>query len=450
MLTILFSADLCAQDTVRVSLQEFIERGLERSGQVSYEHRSVEMAENRASQARASRILPSVNLSTNHGLIPGVRSNEDLPANQWYLDPNLDNDWEDWAIFTRAEIEAIQPIFTWGAINKAIRAAELGAEAAKNEFEAHKSGIEMQLYELYFSYLLAVEVGRILEDAQSTIDQVERQINQMEEDGDPGLRERDIFEFEIQKSEFEIQKTDVQQSMARIERIWDYILANDRQTVFLPEEDFLDPIPFELEAFDFYQASAMEQRPEMKGVEAGIAAMENSVEAIRAQSYPSLFIGLTGSFAHTPNRPRQSNPFIINNTNYLSGAVGFGIRQNLNFVSIRNRVERERIEYNRVRDLQDALSDGIALELNEAYQDAVIAESKVRNLENALRTTRQWVRQEQLNYDFGMGEVEDLVDSVVKELELRVELKQSVFEMNKRVARLYMVSGMPITHLSIN
>jgi outer membrane protein TolC len=440
---------LFAQDTLRISLQEFIDRGIERSGQVQYDYGSVRLAENRVQQARSSRILPSINLDTNHGLIPGVSSQTDLPREHFYLDPNLENDWEDWAIFTRAEISAVQPLFAWGAINSAINAAEYGAQAAKKEFEARQKGVELMLYELYYSYLLAMEVERILIDAESTVNQIGNELDRMQEENDPDLRERDIFEYEIFISEFEIQKMEVQQSIARIQRIWNYAMG-EPSIVYKPMEEFLDPVPFEIEPFDYYQARATDLRPELQGVEAGVEAYKHSVEAIKSQNLPSLYLGLTASYANTPNRPRQSNPFIINNSNFATAAVGFGIRQNLNFSSIRNRVERERIEYNRVKDLRNALSDGIMLELNEQYMEAVVAETKVQQLENALRTTRNWVRHEQLNYDYGFGDVEDLVDSVRKELELRVELTQSIFEMNKKVAALFHASGLPITNLSLN
>ncbi len=438
-----------AQDTTRISLAEFIDRGLERSGQVQYEYGAVELAENRVGEARSRRILPSVNLNTNHGLIPGVKSDTDLPPEQFYLDPNLSNDWEDWAIFTRAEINAVQPIYTWGAVNKAIRAAELGAESARKEFEAKRKGAELQLFELYYSYLLATEIERILEDAESTLRQVGRQIEEMREEGDPNLKEKDIFQYEIYRSEFEIERTRVKEGVRRIQHIWNYILADSEGRVYLPREDFLDPLPFEIEPFETYQARALESRSEIRAVETGIEALRHSVDAIRAQNYPSFYIGMTASFANTPNRPRQSNPFIINNTNYLNAAVGFGIRQNLNFSSIRKQVQRQEIEYNRTQDLKHALSDAIILEISENYQDAVVAETRVRQLEEALKTTREWVRHEQLNYDFGIGEVEDLIDAVRKELELRVELKESIYDLNNKLAKLANAAGHSIRQLGL-
>lgn len=439
------------QDTLTVNLAEFIEKGLEHSGQMAYESRAVDLSENRVDRAKSQRFLPRIEFSSQHGVVPGVKSDvEELSENQYYLDPNLSNDWEDWAVFTRAEISAVQPVYSWGAIKSAIAAAEAGARAAEHQFNAATAEAEVQLFELYYSYLLAFEISKILEDAESQLERVSRQIETMREEGDPDLKESDVFKFEIFQDEFEVQRTEVKQSISSINRIWNYVLRANDAVTYQPAERFLDPVPIDIQSYDYYQQTAIASRPELKGVDAGIEALKSSKDAVKAQQYPFLFLGISGSFANTPNRPRQSNPFIVNNTNYASAAVGFGIRQNLNFTSIRNKIDRTDIEYNRVRDLKNALTDGIYLELNRAYREATVAEVRVNQTEEALTKARNWVRHEQLNYDIGFGDVEDLLDALQKELELRVELKQNVFDLNKKVAALYRASGIPVSQLSVN
>jgi outer membrane protein TolC len=441
---------LTAQDTVSVNLAEFIQRGLEKSGQVAYQGRAVDLAENRLDQAESQRFLPRVGLNTQHGIVPGVYSPLGLPDGQLYLDPNLENDWENWAVFTRAELSAVQPLFSWGAITKAIQAAEAGAKAAEYQFSAARKEAELQLFDLYYSYLLVKEIQVILDDASEQIQKVEDQIDEMREEGNPDLEESDVFKFEIYRSEFEVRKKEVEESTARVERVWDYILGGETDDIYEPAQQFLDPVPYEIEAFDYYQQMALSERPELIGVEYGIDALQKTSEAVRSQQYPLLFMGISGSYANTPNRPRQTNPFIINSTNYASAAIGFGIRQNLNFGSMKATAEKADIEYKRVQDLKTALTDGIILELNESYQEAVVADEKVKRTDEALVTARNWVRNEQLNYDIGFGDVENLLEAVQKELELRVQLKQSVYDFNKRVAALYKAAGIPIYQLSTN
>lgn len=440
-----------AQDTLSITLPDFIERGIERSGQADYLSNAVDLAENSVQQARNQRILPRINLSTQHGLIPGVDSNrEDLSPNEFYLDPNLTNDWENWAIFTRAEVNAAQPIYTWGAISNAINATEAAANAARFRFEAEKSEIELRLFDLYYSYQLALEMERILNEAEEQLRQVERQLNEMQEEGDPDLDQSDVFKFNIFKAEFEVQREEVLQSLDNVRRIWSYILDPSQNTVYQPESLYLDAVPFELEPYSYYESVAMDERPELMGANAGINAASSQIEAVKSQYYPSLFLGLSGSYANTPNRPRQSNPFIINSTNYASAAVGLSFRQNLNFFTTQTKVDRARIEKQQVEDLKLALTDGIVLELNETYRKAAVAQKRVTQLEEVFSISKNWVRQEQLDYDFGFGDVNDLLDAVQKELETRVELKQNTFELNKRVAELYKAAGMPVEQLRIN
>ncbi|MEX0928322.1 MAG: TolC family protein, partial [Balneolales bacterium] len=161
-LLFVFPALLQAQDTVRVSLQDFINRGIERSWLMDGERQNIELAENTFARARGSRILPEIELTTAHGLVPGVISRvPGIGEGSLYLDPNLENDWENWGIFTQAELSAIQPIYTWGAINNAINAAQAGATASRHEFDVERSGYELQLVELYYGRVLALEMERL-------------------------------------------------------------------------------------------------------------------------------------------------------------------------------------------------------------------------------------------------------------------------------------------------
>ena len=206
--------NLLAQDTLKVDLTEFIDRALNNSGEVSYQSHEIDLAQNRVQQAREKRILPEVRLDTQHGIVPGVVSQRDeLDKGEFYLDPNLSNDWENWAVFTRAEMRAVQPIYSWGAVSSAIQAAEAGARAAEYRFSTVENEAKIRLFELYYSYLLSIEIDRILDDAEDQLERVDERVQEMRDEGNPDLEESDVFKLEIYKSEFQTRKVEVQQSM---------------------------------------------------------------------------------------------------------------------------------------------------------------------------------------------------------------------------------------------
>jgi len=442
---------LQAQDTVRVSLQTFLERGIENSGQIDYEKQKVDLAENRVNQARSQRYLPKFELNTQHGIIPGVISQrDDLSKNEYYLDPNLENDWENWAIFTRAEVNAIQPIFAWGALKNAVKAAQSAAVAAQEQFNQQKADLRIRLFDLYQSYLLTSEILTLLDEAEGQINKIQQKIEKQQEEGSSEFDESDFFKFKVYKSEFEMRAAEVRENADMTQRIWNYVLQADENTVYMPDTNFLDPVSQQIKELDYYRTNAITNRPEIEAIKAGINAAEYGLNAVKAQNYPTFFLGLNASFAYTPNRPRQSNPYIINSSNYASGAFGVGLRQNLDFFSMKTEVKKARIQQKQAKFLKDAAVDGIVLEINEAYKDASLSNVKVEKTNDALVTSKKWLRQEQLDYDFGIGETKDLIDAMKKELELRVQYKREVFEFNKNMAELYKKSGLPIIEMINN
>lgn len=450
---LVFPHNCSAQETLKISLSEFIDRALENSGKAKFEFQDVELAENRVLAAKSKRILPKIDFSSQHGLVPGVTSDSllpngrPLPEDEFYLDPDLENDWNNWAVFTRAEITAVQPVFTWGAINKAIEAARSGATVARQRYKAEEADIELRLFDLYYSYVLALEIERLLNEADEKIKQVDEGIESAREDEEQDVDESDVFKFKVFKAEFQSQRDEVIQRTRQVRELWEFVLKAEPGVNYQPENQFLDPVPANVQSLNFYVNAAQSNRPELKAAEAGIDMVSKAIEAKRAEFLPALFLGLTARFAHTPNRPRQDNPFIINSTNFADAGFGFSIRQNLNFTSLKSSIQRAQIERRKVHYLKDAAMEGIMLEINKSYTDAALAKAKLENQQEALVITKQWVRAEELDYDFGFGEVKDLLDAVKKELEIKLKLLELVFDFNSNMAKLHKAAGFPVNTL---
>ncbi|HYW36435.1 MAG TPA: TolC family protein [Balneolaceae bacterium] len=436
------------QDTVKVSLKQFVNRGVKNSKKIDAERQKVRLAQNRVRQTKSKRYLPDFELNTQHGLIPGVKSDrKDLSPNEYYLDPNLKNDFSNYSIFTRANLKAVQPIFTWGALRNAIKASRSAAVAARNKFQAQKKETKLRLYKLYQSYLLSLEVQRLLNRAQDEIDKVTKKLNEEKKKGKSNLSQSDLFKFKIFKSQFSIRAAQVKQNAQYIQRVWNYVLQAGDSTVFIPKDRFLDPVQTPIKTVGYYKSQAVSHRPEIQALNAGIRAANYGVKATQAENYPKLFAGVTANFAYTPNRPRQSNPFIINKSNYFTPAIGIGIRQNLNFFSIRYDVDKSKIKRQQAQSSKSAAIQGIVLQVNKKYKNASLSKIKIQKNHDALVTARKWVRQEELNADFNRGNPKNLIDALQKELELEVQYKQSIFNFNEDMAELYETSALPVTSL---
>ncbi len=439
-----------AQDTLRIDFNQFLKISLENSGQMKLVGTKVDLAENRKQLAKDQRFLPSLNFRSEHAVVPGVSSPEGRPEESIYLDPTAINDWGNPGLFTRFRIQGVQPIYTWGAINKAIEAAQTGIEATQQEYEATRAEIELRLYDLYHSYIFALEIERLLTDAEDKMEQIGRALEKAIEESPEDVDESDKYKFDVFRAQFGIQRAEVEQSLLFVHETWKYALRNDEGTIYEPEIRFLDPIEKQVQEIDFYQNSALNNRAELLGLELGRTAMKQYIGSLKSRNLPGLYLGFTTTFASTPVRPRQPNPFIQTPENTFNTALGLTIRQNLNFFQAKTSLERSKLEVNRLDYLKDSMQDGIILEVNQAFRNAALAEVKVDKTDEALQIAKEWLRMEQLDYDLGFGDSKDLVDAVRQELELRLSEMETIFEFNSAVARLNKSAGLPLTSMTEN
>ncbi len=435
---------LAAQDTVQVPLEEFIERGIQNSGQVEANQQEVLLAKNRINQVQDERYLPEFSLTTQHGLVPEV---ENPMANTETLEYNFSN----LSLFTRAHIELLQPIFTWGALRNAVKASRAAADAAVHKFEITKNETALRLYKLYQSYLLSLEISRILDEAQNKLSRIVTELNERQDEEEMDVDQSELFKLKVFQSEFAVRAGEVRVNAEYIQNVWNYVMgAENSGTVYMPTTYFLDPVENPIKELPFYRTKAVTMRPEVNALEAGIEAAEFGLEATKSKNYPALFFGARATYLYTPNPPRENYAIELNPRNYATAVAGIGIRQNLDFFGMKYDVTRSKIQYDQIKYSKQAAIDGIILQLNEKYKNASVSQIAVEKIEQALITAKRWLRQEQLDYDLGTGNTKDLVDALQKELELRVQYKQAIFNFNKDFAELFRVSAIPVTQLTTN
>lgn len=444
-----FNSTLCGQDTLAISLDQFLELSLKNAGQLKLANNDIKLAKNRRQQTENQRFLPRLDYRSDHALVAGVKSPGNYPEDRIYLDPDATNDWSKVGILTRMRISGVQPIFTWGAVRKAIEAAELGIRAVEQQSVATKKEIQILLSELYFSYVLSLEIERLLRDADEKMGQIERAMEKQEKENPADLDESDVFKFRVFKAQFGIQREEVKRSLEFVRESWNYVLRNDKGIIYEPETRFLDPLFSDMSELSYYQNSAIINRPELEAIGYSQDALSMYIKSLRAQNKPGLFLGFTTTFASTPVRPKQPNPFIQTPENTFNTAVGLTIRQNLNFLQVKTSLQRSRLEVKRLEFIENAIKDGIMLELNDSFRIAAISKVKVEQTQEALKIAKEWLRSEQLDYDLGFGESKDLIDAVRQELELRLEEKQSIFEYNQAMATLNNRAGLPLYHQTV-
>lgn len=425
-----------SQDSVRINYADFIQKAVEYSPLLKSHQSKFNTALSKVAEVDANRFLPRFEISSNHGLMPTVTSPKGLPRDQWHLDPNLENDFEHWSVFTKVDFSAVQPLYTWGALTNAVNASKSAADVVHFQVEMKEKDQKIQLTKLYFSLVLARNLHQLSTETIEKFDKAEKKLEELGDDAE--IEEKELFKFKISKQQFLIKSDEVEENKRFVEHAFNLALGTNN-VVYLPTTDSLNLING-IQPLSLFEQEAVQNRVELKAVKAAQKAVNFGIEAQKALRLPMIYFGFGGEYVHTP-RPVQAQPFIGTRFDYLNLVYSFGFKQSLNFGVMNSKIAQIESQRKEAEFTMEAVGQGILLEVAEAYKGYLLALSKKEKLASALQTSKEWLRKEQIDYDLGFGEIKNLVEAMKMNIELDAEFKQSVFDFTVKETMLLKASG---------
>ncbi len=442
-----------APDTVRVSLTDAITTALEESPEVDQRRARRRFASARSDQAQASRFLTDLSFSTASSFAPGLKNvPPGTPDDELYLDPNVENDWSLGALrpFARAEIVARQPLFTWGELSGNIRAARHGVDVEEARVDQKALEVAARTGEIYYNLLLTQELDRLADRTEKVIDRAKKEINRLLDEGDDSVDQADLFQTKLTEEEFKRRVVEIAQNQATARSAL-------RRQLFLPEgttvqatADELRPLDFSIhpDSLDHYIQLGLQNRPEVDQAKAGVKAREALVDVAQSDYYPK--IGIQASLSQSitlPERPNPDNAFVGDSFMGTGTRTGFGIQLDLNFRQTQAKVEQAKAELNEVKNQQTAARQLVQFEVEEAFRNLVIAKTAVDSRDESTTISGEWLRTEQINFDLGFADTENLVKAVRADLEARARYAEAVKKYNVAVLKLLRATGTLTTRL---
>lgn len=429
-------------DTVAMGLEAVITRALEISPDLEEARAKRDFAAARSRLARASRFLTEFNATTAHAVAPGLeRPNPEVPDDALYLDPEVRNDWNDLHPFSSIEVEAIQPIYTWGELGGSIEAARYGVEVEEAAVERKALEVALRAAELYYNLLLTDELLRLAERTGDVLQQAKRELERLQEEGAEDMDDADLFQVQITEQEYLRSVVEVTQSRLTAQAALARQLLLPVGTVVVPTAATLEPLALTPEPLPAYFELARAARPELEQARAGLGARSALVRVARSHYFPKLFFGFSTGYRYAPGRVRQPNPFISDDFLGGSARTGFGFRQNLAFFQTRARVEQARAEREQVRHQMEGAEQLILFEVEKAFRDLETARAALEAQDASLTISKEWLRVEYINFDLELGDTENLVKAVRANIELEAKYYEAVQRYNVAVLRLHDATG---------
>jgi outer membrane protein TolC len=416
------------------TLKSLIGRTLAISPEIRQMQRGAEVAMAKKDQADAGR-FPQIEVIGMVGPSPRARGTVEGGSPDRKDDPHVNN------VFERVEMKVVQPLYTFGKLTGYRNAAEEGVKVEKAKVEEKAADLILKVKELYYGRLLASDmlglIDEIAKDLEKAIDKTGRQLKAQV----PGADEVDLYKLKAFRGEVLKNREEAQKGFDLATSALVFYAGLDRTQPFELDADGLDAAQKEVSPVDRGAGAALELRPEMTQVRAGLKAMESLVKAEESNLYPHFFLALNGVYAQAGNRVHQQNPWAYDPLNDKYAAILLGFKYDLDFGITRGKIRAAQAEHLKVRETKDFAEQGIPLQVRKAHRELDEARETLRFTEDGWRNAKKWLVAAKANYDLGVGESRDLGQAAEAYARLRADHFKAMYNYNLSLANIEHATG---------
>ncbi len=400
------------------------------------------LAAAKMAQVENLKWLPSIELKAYGGVVPDAtvdKSNvNSYKANDFENDFSL----KGLGLMTRVEIEAVQPIFTFGKISNAIDAAKGGRILAEHENIKKSSEVKLLVKKAYYTLQLSNDSADILKEVESKLTDANEKVEELLVKNADNVSEIDRLKIRVFMADVKNRLLDVDRAN-RLSKSALVEMANLTGEWTLDQTNLVAEQPNNLKKEEIIQA-ALKSRPDLVQLSTLAQMKEAEYRAMKANLFPTIFLGGKLEYANAPGRTDVSNPYLNDPYNTFGIGFVFGLKQDLSFHRTFAKMDEVKAEADRYAAQRDQLSIKAKLDAEKAFEEAFSAIQGMQINEEGFRAARSWLTSSGLSFNLGTSETKEVLESFAAYFKARVDLVKSVYGLNIALAELSNVAGFEV------
>jgi outer membrane protein, multidrug efflux system len=343
--------------------------------------------------------------------------------------------------FLHFDINGVVPLYTFGKMENAVRAAEAGERVSEWDMERARQQMRMDVRRAWYGLQLARDAKYLVDDALQRIDKGIQGVKDKIAKGDQNVGDVDRLRLESFKQDITSQSLQAPKGEA-------YALAALRfmtgvETGFDVVDQPLKRPDRPLVSIAQYLEAARILRPDVNMARAGVVARRAMVDFNRGKLFPDFGLGLGASYYDTPSADVQNNAF-ANGDNYLNHFYWYavlGFKWNLDLLPQAARTRQAEAQLEETRAMQRLALGNAEFEVEKAYADAVEAKAREETWDKAEHISKQWISITQDHIELGTWDETKLLEPLRAYGNARVQHLQALMDLNVTLSNLAMVSG---------
>jgi len=189
---------------------------------------------------------------------------------------------------------------------------------------------------------------------------------------------------------------------------------------------------------------ALQQRPEVRAANEGVAARQSLVDLARARLWPD--VGLVGGvrFTTTTNADNPPSPFVNNPYHESSGFVALGIQWTLDVPQKLARLRQAEAELHEAIAMQVGAEQLVRLDVQQALGDLTDARVRIERYGNETQIGKQLANQAGVAFDSGLGDARELLEGTLLFMRADGERLKALYDAQLAWAALEKAVGAPL------
>lgn len=355
-------------------------------------------------------------------------------------DGNRINGISDWE---HLDFALIKPLYTFGKIERYSEAAEGNIDLKRGELSQTRTNTVYDTKRAYYGYLTARDTRVFLEDMQGRLDQAIRSVEQHLKNETGESKQSDLYALQTAKSllaKYVYQSRAIEKiSLDGLKVLTGAGLKSDLKVA----DNRIEPVPFPQMGLAELQARALQDRPEMQQLEAGLRARRALVAAKKADRMPDVYAGVIGQINYASQRDRLDNPYINDPFNGGGLTPVVGVKWDTIFGTANARVNQAQAELEALNHKKAFAVAGIPFEVGEAYAHAQANYDSQRELAEGAASARRWMVASLADFSAGIESADKVAEAIKSYVLAQTEYLRTVNDYNMDVAQLARLTGEP-------
>jgi outer membrane protein TolC len=336
------------------------------------------------------------------------------------------DDWGKTSFAVGGKIEATLPLYTFGKLSQAKRAARAGVSGSETNIDKARQEVALEVRRAYYGWLLSISALDILEDGAGKLKEAEKKLIKMLDELNEEVTDRDLFKLRYHtakvKSMIIEAKKGHQLTLAALSFLTGIEgLGKDQH---LAEID-LGVSNLEFQSREQYFDHAKRLRPELKMLKNAIDASQAAVEIQKAYFYPDFFLSGYVDGSYSPVHDHITNPLLNSTLTYWGSGLALGFQITLDFPQKMARLEQARANLKKIEIQANQAQEAVLLEIDKRLEDLNSAKLNKKTLRKGHRAAKAWMRANWMSYGVGLSNTKDLLDSLAAYALSKMELDKA-------------------------